>query len=334
MNFVSLIRLLWDHRRSLILVTVVAALASIVVSLMIEEKYRSTVVMYPAETSSISQSVLNTEAASKEDITRFGREEKAQELIQLLNSEQIFGKIKRKYELGSHYNVDPDNPYRSTTIKKKYESHVNFNRTKYGSVEVSVLDRDPDTAAMIANDISRLVDSVKNRMQRERALEALQVVDREYQELRNYIQGINDSMQTLREKGVHDYESQAEMFNEQLAIATRKQNRGAIRELRQKMDTLGRYGGAYVSLGLELEEIMLQHGRLRSNFQQAKADANSNISHKFIMDPAYPADRKTYPIRWLIVVSSTLGAFLLSIFVIIGRLKWKEALAAEEKSSE
>lgn len=334
MNFVSLVRLLWSYRTSLILVTVIAAVASIVVSLLIEEKYRSTVVMFPAETSSISGSVLNTDAGRKEDITRFGKEERAQELVQILHSEQIFGRVKRKYDLGSHYDIDPDHEYRATAIKKTYEDRVDFDRTKYGSVEIRVMDQSPDTAAMIANDIAAYADSVKNRMQRDRALEALEVVERKFKEMRSYMGTLEDSLSFLRKKGVHDYESQSEMFNEQLAISIRQGDQSAIEALQERMDTLGTYGTPYVSLNLELEELMLQYGKLRKRYQEAQADANTNISHKFVMDRAYPTEKKAYPIRWLIVVSSTGGVFLLAVFVIIGRIKWKEALEAEKAKEE
>ncbi len=328
MNFISLLRLLWDHKVTLSVITGIAAVVSIVVSLMIEEKYRSTVVMYPAENSSLSQSVLNTEAASKKSITRFGQEQEAQELIQLLQSEQIYGRIRRKYNLGEHYGVSQNHPFRLTAIKKTYESRVNFDRTKYGSVKISVLDQDPDTAAMIANDISRLVDTVKNNMQQRRARKALRVVEDEFAELRNYVNSIETSLRQLRSKGVHDYESQAERFNQQLAIAIRNGNKKAVRELERRLDTLGKYGSPYVSQNLKLEETMLQFGKLRKSYQKAKADANSNISHKFIVNRAYPSDKKAYPIRWLIVVSSTLGGFLIAVFLIIARRKWQEVMAS------
>lgn len=329
MTFVSLIRLLWNHKYTLGIITGIGAIASIVVALLLEEKYRSTVVMYPAENSSISQSVLNTEATSKEDITRFGQEQEAQQLIQLLNSERIYGRIRRKYNLGDHYNISPDHPYRLTAIKKTYESRVSFDRTKYGSVKISVLDKSPDTAAKIANDISNLVDTVKNRMQQERARQALRVVEDEFNDLQQYIGDIEEELRVLRQKGVQEYESQVERFNQQLAIAIRNGNRSAIKALERKLDTIGEYGSDYVSNSLKLEEIMLQFGKLRKSYQQAKADANSNISHKFVVNKAYPSDKKAYPIRWLIVVSSTLGAFLLGVFLIIGRIKWKEVMAEE-----
>ncbi len=328
MNFISLIRLLWDHKVTLTVITAIAAIASIIVSLLIEEKYRSTVVMYPAENSSISQTVLNTEAGSKKSITRFGQEQEAQELIQLLKSEFIYGKIKDKYNLGEHYGISKDHPHRGTSIRKTYESLVDFERTKYGSVKITVLDKDRQKAADIANDIAHLVDTLKNRIQQRRARKALRVVKKEFTELKDYVSSIENSLKELRLKGVHDYETQAERFNQQLAIAIRKGDQNGISALETRLDTLGKYGSPYVSQSLKLEEIMLQFGRLRKSYQKAKADANSNISHKFIVNKAWPADKKAYPIRWLIVVSSTLGGFLLAVFLIIGRVKWKEVMSS------
>jgi len=51
-----------------------------------------------------------------------------------------------------------------------------FRLTEYMSVEISVMDRDPDLSASIANDISDLVDTVYNSMKKERAAEALRLV--------------------------------------------------------------------------------------------------------------------------------------------------------------
>jgi hypothetical protein len=46
-------------------------------------------------------------------------------------------------------------------------------------------------------------------------------------------------------------------------------------------------------------------------------DAEQNLPQKFIVSNAYKAEKKSYPIRWLIVVISTLGALFLTILIII-----------------
>jgi uncharacterized protein involved in exopolysaccharide biosynthesis len=86
------------------------------------------------------------------------------------------------------------------------------------AVEINVYDKDPGIAAAIANEIASLLDSTKNAMQRERAIKAFRIVEAQYHFLRNEIQEMEDSLTFLRQQGVHDYESQAEMINQQLAI--------------------------------------------------------------------------------------------------------------------
>ena len=51
---------------------------------------------------------------------------------------------------------------------------------------------------------------------------------------------------------------------------------------------------------------------MKTSYEQAESNANSSLTHKFLVEKAYPADRKSYPIRWLIVVMSTLCTILLA----------------------
>ena len=52
---------------------------------------------------------------------------------------------------------------------------------------------------------------------------------------------------------------------------------------------------------------------METSYEQAESDANSYLSHKFIVEKAYPAEKKAYPIRWLIVVLSTFSALLFGV---------------------
>ena len=46
-------------------------------------------------------------------------------------------------------------------------------------------------------------------------------------------------------------------------------------------------------------------------------DAESSLQHKFIVNSAFAAEKKSYPIRWLIVVVSTLASFLLALILLL-----------------
>ena len=50
---------------------------------------------------------------------------------------------------------------------------------------------------------------------------------------------------------------------------------------------------------------------------QAQADLESDLPHKFVVNRAQPADKKAYPIRWLVVAISGIAALLLALLLIV-----------------
>lgn len=319
-NSVNLLRFLWMRKTPIIVVSVLAALASIIFSapFFIPPKFKSTVVLFPTSTNSISKALLTQSQAPKQDVLQFGEEEDAEQLLQILNSSLIRDQIISKYNLYRHYDIDTKSAYPRTLLQKEFSSNIKFRRTENMAVEISVMDINADTAAAIANDIAFLLDSVKIHMQKERAMKGFRIVEAEYLGLLHDMKIKEDSLTMLRKKGVHDYETQAEMINRQLAIEIAKnQHSEAVKALKQQLDTLAVYAGPYVSIrdGLEYEKKHLTE--IRAKYDEAKVDAFEELPQTFKVDMAYPAEKKSYPVRWLIVVVSTLGAFLCMVFLMI-----------------
>jgi uncharacterized protein involved in exopolysaccharide biosynthesis len=50
-----------------------------------------------------------------------------------------------------------------------------------------------------------------------------------------------------------------------------------------------------------------------------KIDVESDISSHLVVDKAAAADKKSYPIRWLIVVVSAMATFVFGVVVILVR---------------
>lgn len=313
----NLLAFFYQWRKPLLIITVAAAVISAVVSLLIENKYKSTVVMFPTQHNSISKALIAENFGGKDDVLAFGEEEQAEQLLQILNSDEIRNRIIKKYDLMHHYEIEDDDKYKYTTLQKMYESNVKFDRTEFMSVEIEVLDKNPDTAAMIANDIAALVDSVQNRMRKEIAVQAFKIVEEEYNNNKAYVKSLEDSLDALRALGINDYESQAERLHEQLAKAIVDGKKNAVKELEERIKILSKYGGAYVSIRDQLEYEKKQLTFLRGKYNEAKVDAEKELEHKFIVNNAFPAEKKSYPIRWLIVVVSTFAAFLFAVFAIL-----------------
>jgi uncharacterized protein involved in exopolysaccharide biosynthesis len=184
-------------------------------------------------------------------------------------------------------------------------------------VVVDVLDKDPQMAADIANNIAGLVDSVYNRMLKQRAIDAFVLVEKEYNTLVENMNELQDSINRIRALGINDYETQAERLHEGLAQAINSGNANARRIFEEKLEVLSAHGGNYVMLRDHLQEESQRLSKMKQRYQEAKLEAEQNLPHKFIVDSAYKAEKKAYPKKSIIVIISTLAAFLLTLITLI-----------------
>ncbi len=314
----NLLVFLLKWKKQLIIVCGLAAVISAGVSLIIPEKFESTYVFFPAFSSSISKGVMTEDAGAKNDIVQFGEEEQAEQMLQILNSEMIRDRIVAKYQLMSHYEIEPDEDFPQTKLIETWEDNVSYKRTEFQSIEIRVLDKDKNMAAAIANDIAALLDSAKNNMIHQRAKQALQVIEKEYEKMENRMKSADDTLRMLGEKGIANAEKQTEMLSQEYYKVLAQGNSGAAKRLKDELDTLGKYGPLQERLSdqreFELERLLL----LRAKYEELKVDASQNVTHKFTVNQAWASEKKAYPIRWLIVVVSVMATFVLSLLVIIG----------------
>ena len=315
----SLLHFIHKWRKPIIIVIVLAIAASVIFSspYFIKPKYKSTVILYPTATSAISKALLSENTSPKDDILKFGEDEETEQMLQILHSNKIRDRIIDKFNLMVHYNINPDSKYKNTKLFREYENNISFRRTEFMAVKITVLDTDAQMAADIANNIAELLDSTKNEMQKERSFKAYTIVREQYLKLKNEIREMEDSLTVLREFGVNDYESQSEMINRQLAIELAKGNREGVKRLEAKLNILAKYGGPYVSIRDALEYEKKQLSMIKAKYEEAKTDAEEYLPQKFVVNSAYKAERKSFPIRWLIVVITTISAILLTIILIL-----------------
>jgi hypothetical protein len=169
----------------------------------------------------------------------------------------------------------------------------------------------------MANDIAEIFDSTMNQIQKEVAVKAFKLVEDEYNTLCQEMAQLEDSLNTLRKLGVFDYESQVEMLSQQLAVELGKGNTQGVKNIQEQLDILAEYGGASYAINERLDNDRLQLSLVKSKYEEAKMDATQDIPRKFKVTDAFQAERKSYPMRWLIVVITLLSTFLLLIFCIV-----------------
>ena len=313
-----LCRLLVEYWKPILIILAVAALCGILFSapFFITPLYKSTTIIYPTSSNSISKVLISTTYQSEKDIMNFGEDEQTEQMLQVLNSNRVRDKVISRFNLMEHYNIK-DSKYPITKLNKLYDARIKFRRTEYNAVKITVLDSDAELSSRIANEIAEIFDSTMNQMQKEVAIEAFRIVDQEYNALVAEMNMLEDSLNTLRKLGVFDYESQVEMLSQQLAVELGKGNTQGVKNIQEQLDILAEYGGASYAINERLDNDRLQLSLVKSKYEEAKVDATEFIPHKFVVTSAFKAERKSYPVRWLIVVITVLSTFLLLIFCIV-----------------
>src|SRR5690606_37158333 len=84
-----------------------------------------------------------------------------------------------------------------------------------------------------------------------------------------------------------------------------------------KLDTLAKYGGQYVDIRDELKLLKEEELKVRTKYEYAQVDANQNLPSTFKVNNAYPAEKKSYPVRSLIVLVGVMGTFVATLVLVL-----------------
>lgn len=313
----NLLLFIWKKRKPIVLVTGIATVAALVISLFMKPLYLSTAIVFPAATSSVSFSEQRNAKASSMD---FGEEEQAEQLVQILQSSRIREKVIQQFGLMKHYGIDSTDVNKNYKMMKEYEGHISFIRTRYGSIQIDVLDEKPELAAEIANKIVDLIDTVKNSMIAERTMPAFEVNKRKRELLDQDLKTILIQLDSLAEKGVVSNEGRTNLFTA-FVEAKSSQDR---EYLKKQIDVNLRYGARFDGLEQMRDEKVVKLEKFLDSYEQAESDAYANFTHKFIVERAVVADKKDKPKRMIIVLLAAIGTFVFMIFLLLINEKFKE----------
>ena len=316
-NSNELLVFLWRKRKTLILTTIIAGAIGVVISLSMTVLYESNAIVFPAATSTVSFSEQRNAKSSAMD---FGEEEHAEQLIQILQSTRIKNRLISRFNLAQVYEIDPGDENFNYKLSQAYEEHINFERTRFGSINISVLDKQPERAAKIANSIVTLIDTVKNNLIKERTIPAYKVNKRKIDKLNKDQEELINKMDSLSKLGVVNAEARANLFSAMNESKT-KEDKLFFKE---KIDANLKYGAKYDALASLREYRIEKLTAQEMAYEQAESDALEDFNHKFVVEWAVPSDKKAKPKRSIIVIVFTFASLFFVIITLLIRDKLKE----------
>ncbi|RCL77274.1 MAG: hypothetical protein DBW72_00180 [Flavobacteriales bacterium] len=312
-----LLTFLFRKRKIILSFSFVASAIAFCLSYLITPLYLSTAIIFPAASSSVSFSEQRNTKASSMD---FGEEEQAEQLVQILQSAQIKDLIVEKFDLMKHYNISESDGYKYDKLNTAYEGHFSFERTRFGSIKIDVLDRDPKLAARMANEIVSLIDTVKNNIIRKRTLPAFQITKRKKEQLEYEINTLLNEMDSLSKLGVVSLDVRSRLFQ---ALVDSK-NPQEKKQLQEKIEINSLLGSTFDGLERKRNEKITKLEDFKVAYEQAESDAATEFSHKFVVERATVADKKDQPKRLIITIIAAIGSFIFIVFSLLLIDRYKE----------
>jgi len=295
-NIVDIL-LKWKLHLAIIVVVTVAVSAIISSPLVITPLYKSYTVVYPS------------------NISPYSDENETEQMVQILQSRDIRDSVIMKFDLASHWKVDSSYQYFMSTLDWLFMQRVKVSKTPYEAVSIQVWDPDPRMACDVVNGMLQFYNTKVRSMHKEKFREVVT----NYEELVAYKKKSLDSLADRAKElglnyGLMDYTGQTrEVMRALLGTG------GSV----SRMAEAQKYRKALEEKGGEMkliEEMMTSESEgytvFKLDYDRALLDYNRNYTFVNILTRPYPADKKDYPIRWLIVVGSLVAVMFLSILVI------------------
>ena len=253
------------------------------------------------------------------NLKKYSDESATEQMLQMLESDIIRGAICSQFRLDSIYDINKENDYFKALLYKEYSENVHFKKTKHESVEIAVLDTDPERAYNMVNAILERFNIEIKRLQDEKLIEAVSTIKEMMGIKANEIVILEKEINLLRrDYGILDYGSQVKSLSREYyrLLARGNQKSGKVDRVKKELDNLKIKGVEYERLSGRLQVARDSFNSLKLNYE---AEQNELLRTKeYIMNfvNPYKADKKTYPVRWLIVLVSV-GSCLLGALGVI-----------------
>lgn len=301
-NNLSLVQLILKWKWHIIIITVAAAICGAVFSssAFITPLYKSEAVAYPA------------------NINPYSDESETEQMLQIINSQSIMDSIVEKYDLWSDYGIDKNDKFAKTYMVNEYQGKIKIAKTPYEAVSIAVSDKDPFVACNIAKDILNFYDKKVHKLHNQKVGEVVAMYERQLRLKQHDIDSLKQRVVEIgTQHGITEYTGVSREV-------TRSYLNGSAKaaELKENMEL---YGADILDLTTKIQAESNTYVSIKVDYEQELRFYNSNLTYSNIVTDPFPADKKSFPVRWVVVALCGLGAFLFSIllvFIIENRKKF------------
>ncbi len=308
----GLFQLIWKWKVHLIIVGTITVVVSAVFSspYFITPLYKSQARIYPTNTTSYSE------------------ESESEQMVEIFNSTDIKRQVIESFNLEDRFEIEKDDPFFQTKMLRKYNDRVQSKKTEYESIELEALDANPQIACNIVDSIIIFYNRKVQEIRKQKHAELAESYSNDLQRKIGEIDSVVAKMEVLRKNyGMLEYEAQAQQLTQGYTDAlARGAGPSAVAKIQKKLDNLAEKGGEFFRYQRAMEALEIQRDTINRRLDKALSLVNKKETYTMVVEEPFPADKKSYPTRWLIVLVSLVATeflALIALFLIEGMSKPK-----------
>lgn len=300
-NF-DLLNILWKWKVTLLIIVGTSVILSSIFSssYFIKPKYKSIAVIYPS------------------NLTPYSEESPTEQMLQLFQSDSIFNHVADYFHLVQHYGLDSASPTIHNELLGIYNENVSIKKTEYEAVKIEVLDHQPEVACNMINEMVNAFNAFTLTINKSKSRELVKIFSDGMKMKHEQIDSINTALKELGVKfGIIDYKAQSRELSKEYYRSVASGNEKKITELTNALRNLEERGGKFHELQKHLDQSTAEYAKLLSQYNTVVNDSEKYLTYTNVVLKPFPSDKKSYPVRWLIVTISTFASILFSLIVIM-----------------
>ena len=224
-------------------------------------------------------------------------------MLQVMDSQEIMDSIVEIFNLWQHYEISKDYKYAKTALIGEYRDRVSISKTPYDAVKIKVFDKDPEIACAMVNEIIRIYNIKFNEIHKSKKWENVRMYEKNLAKKYDFIDSLKRELTKITEDGnMMNYLYLSKGNSIAYFSEGDNNNPENISNAIALVELIASETSAYSEVKLEYEEEIRQ--------------ADGDMTFLNVVSSPFVADKKAYPIRWVIVALCGIGALLLSVLVV------------------
>ncbi len=298
----NIIEIIFKWKKHLTVVVILAIILSAIFSgpKFITPLYKSYAVAYPA------------------NIQPYSDESTTEQMLQILNSQDIVDSMIDYFNLGEHYNIDKNYKYYKTALLGEYREKVKISKTPYESVMIEVYDKDPVKAKEMVDKLLYFYDKKVDNLHKSKYREVVVMVGKQLKAKKRILDSLKREKARLgSEEGVFEYDYQSQQITKgYLGAIDGSAGKLNKKETNRLYKNMGKYSGNIIELDQLIESESEDYVEVKRHYELAKRFVDGDMTYANIVTHPFVSDKKSFPIRWLVIVVTTLAAFVFALLLI------------------